>query len=205
MSGTNNTPYGTKGQWGYYTDGETGLLLLTHRYLDPATGMFLTRDPSGFEGGINLYAYVGNGVVVLSDSRGLQILPKAPCPRKMPNIRCSTLGGVIGLPKTDPAYRCAQAVCQWWARQYNEIDDLVKRLCDNVIDCFETNNRLPPVPKEHPCWREGGSDSGGGNFCCVECVKRVCAWFEQPSRQLADRIRDSMLRRCWQQYHGAER
>jgi hypothetical protein len=31
-------PYGYKGQWGYYTDGETGVLLLTHRYLDPAMG-----------------------------------------------------------------------------------------------------------------------------------------------------------------------
>jgi RHS repeat-associated protein len=46
----NNTPYGYKGQWGYYTDGETGLLLLTHRYCDPATGRFLTRDPIRFEG-----------------------------------------------------------------------------------------------------------------------------------------------------------
>lgn len=40
-------PYGYKGQWGYYTDSETGLLLLTYRYLDPTTGRFLTRDPIG--------------------------------------------------------------------------------------------------------------------------------------------------------------
>jgi uncharacterized protein RhaS with RHS repeats len=46
------------------------LLLLTHRYLDPATGRFLTRDPIGVEGGINLYAYVGNGVVMGSDACG---------------------------------------------------------------------------------------------------------------------------------------
>jgi RHS repeat-associated protein len=58
MSGTNNTPYGTKGQWGYYTDGETGLLLLTHRYFDPATGRFLTRDPIGVEGGIKGQQYM---------------------------------------------------------------------------------------------------------------------------------------------------
>jgi len=69
----NNTPYGYKGQWGYYTDGETGLLLLTHRYYDPATGRFLTRDPIGFEGGINLYAYVGNGVVMQEDRMGLKV------------------------------------------------------------------------------------------------------------------------------------
>jgi RHS repeat-associated protein len=70
MSGNNPTPYGYKGQWGYYTDGETGLLLLTHRYLDPATGRFLTRYPIGFDGGINLYATVGNGVVMKADPLG---------------------------------------------------------------------------------------------------------------------------------------
>jgi RHS repeat-associated protein len=72
-SGNNPTPYGYKGQWGYYTDGETGLLLLTHRYLDPATGRFLTRNPVGFDGGINLYAYVGNGVVMQEDRMGLKL------------------------------------------------------------------------------------------------------------------------------------
>jgi RHS repeat-associated protein len=49
-SGNNPTPYGTKGQWGYYTDGETGLLMRTHRYLDSTTGRFSTRDPMGVEG-----------------------------------------------------------------------------------------------------------------------------------------------------------
>jgi len=73
---------------------ETGLLLLMHRYLDPATGRFLTRDPSGFEGGINLYAYVGNGVVNKIDAEGLWevILP------------CVHLqdGSCIGYCKGDP-------------------------------------------------------------------------------------------------------
>ncbi len=76
MSGTNPTPYGYKAQWGYYTDAESGILLLTHRYLDPATGRFLTRDPIGVEGGVNLYAYVGNGVVMLKDPSGR--MPLAP-------------------------------------------------------------------------------------------------------------------------------
>jgi RHS repeat-associated protein len=75
MSGSNPTPYGYKGQWGYYTDTETGFLLLTHRYLDPAVGRFWTRDPIGLEGGANLYAYVGNGVVVRTDASGLWFFP----------------------------------------------------------------------------------------------------------------------------------
>ncbi len=64
--------YGYKAQSGYYTDVESGILFLTHRYLDPATGRFLTRDPIGVKGGVNLYAYCRNRVVTQSDYLGTQ-------------------------------------------------------------------------------------------------------------------------------------
>jgi len=35
---------------------------------------FLTRDPIGLEGGINLYAYVGNGVVIGKDPSGTVVI-----------------------------------------------------------------------------------------------------------------------------------
>jgi len=69
-SGTVSDPYGYCAQWGYYTDRETGLLLLTHRYYDPGTGRFLTRDPIGYDGGVNLYAYVGNSPLTRIDPAG---------------------------------------------------------------------------------------------------------------------------------------
>ena len=53
-------PWGYEAQAGYYTDSETGLILCTHRYYDPSTGRWLTRDPLGYGGGVNLYGYVGN-------------------------------------------------------------------------------------------------------------------------------------------------
>jgi len=46
---------GFQGQFGAYTDNETGLVLMGHRYYSPGTGRFLTRDPKGYGGGINLY------------------------------------------------------------------------------------------------------------------------------------------------------
>ena len=66
-----NDPWRFGAQKGYYTDLETGLSLLTYRYYDPAQGRFLTRDPAGYGGGINLYSYVTNNPVNGSDPFGL--------------------------------------------------------------------------------------------------------------------------------------
>ena len=66
-----NDPYaGFGGSQGYYQDAETGLSLLGHRYYDPGTGRFLTRDPMHYAGGINLYEYVGNSPLASHDSSG---------------------------------------------------------------------------------------------------------------------------------------
>ncbi len=56
MAPSQQDPIGFGGQYGYYTDVETGLVLLTHRYYDPQNGRFLTRDPVGYAGGLNLYS-----------------------------------------------------------------------------------------------------------------------------------------------------
>ena len=58
-------------QWGYYTDGETGLVLCGHRYYDPARGRWLTRDPIGYAGGVGLYSYCQDEPVLWSDRNGL--------------------------------------------------------------------------------------------------------------------------------------
>lgn len=65
-----DAPWGYKAQWSYYTDSETGLQLLTHRYYDPQAGRFVTRDPIGYSGGVNLYAYTGNNPVNAIDPSG---------------------------------------------------------------------------------------------------------------------------------------
>jgi RHS repeat-associated protein len=63
--------FGYGAQWGYQTDNETGLLLLTNRYYDPWTGRFLNRDPLSYAGGANLYGYAGNNPSSYADPLGL--------------------------------------------------------------------------------------------------------------------------------------
>jgi len=56
---------------GQYYDSETGLHYNYFRYYDPGTGRYLTADPIGQLGGLNLYAYVGNNPVFWIDQYGL--------------------------------------------------------------------------------------------------------------------------------------
>jgi RHS repeat-associated protein len=48
-----------QGQW---TDEETGFYHNRHRFYDPAMGRYISQDPIGFRGGVNLYAYAENPV-----------------------------------------------------------------------------------------------------------------------------------------------
>ncbi len=79
-------PYGYNGQWGYYTDFETGLALCTHRYYDPHNGRWLTRDPIGYDGGVNLYGYVGGNPVGWVDPEGIDRQPGKTPPNKWPPL-----------------------------------------------------------------------------------------------------------------------
>lgn len=51
-------------------DQETGLYHMGPRYYDPALGRWLSEDPVGIAGGINLYAYAGNDPVNGRDPSG---------------------------------------------------------------------------------------------------------------------------------------
>jgi len=95
VSGTN---LATKQYAGYYSHQTSGLYLTsgglapsTGRPYDPTTGKWLSRDPAGENGGLNLYGYVSNDPIIYADKFGLWdgsspdfyptvLRPKDPCP-----------------------------------------------------------------------------------------------------------------------------
>jgi len=69
-SGTVTTPFCFNGQFGVMTE-SNGLLCMQARFYSPIFRRFLSEDPAGFSGGINLYAYTGGDPVNLMDPFGL--------------------------------------------------------------------------------------------------------------------------------------
>ncbi|WP_232363770.1 RHS repeat domain-containing protein [Desulfogranum japonicum] len=57
---------------GQYYDFETGEHYNWHRFYDPETGRYISADPIGLDGGLNLYAYVENDPVNWIDPFGLE-------------------------------------------------------------------------------------------------------------------------------------
>ena len=68
-----------------YTDDESDFVYYGYRYYNPSTGRWLSRDPIGYEGGINEYTFCANDPILRVDVFGLEGVPSAP-----PRLRTST-------------------------------------------------------------------------------------------------------------------
>lgn len=65
------TDVSTKGFTGHDSHAASGLVLTRYRAYDPMAGRWLSPDPLGEAGGMNLYGYVGNDPVNATDPLGL--------------------------------------------------------------------------------------------------------------------------------------
>jgi RHS repeat-associated protein len=54
-------------------DADTGLSYYGYRFYSPAIGKWITRDPIGETGGLNLYGFVNNNPMNFIDPMGLRI------------------------------------------------------------------------------------------------------------------------------------
>ncbi|MCW5872579.1 MAG: RHS repeat-associated core domain-containing protein [Candidatus Eremiobacteraeota bacterium] len=59
------------GGLGCRTDPTTSLVYMRQRWYDPTLQRFISRDPIGLMGGVNIYSYAKNNPVRLTDSRGM--------------------------------------------------------------------------------------------------------------------------------------
>ncbi|MGI8922788.1 MAG: RHS repeat-associated core domain-containing protein [Fimbriimonadales bacterium] len=82
ITGSSTDPYGYNARWGYYFDREIGLYKCTFRDYDPTRGRWLTRDPIGYAGAVNLYGYCIGNPTFWMDPLGFGIW--------------GTVGGVVG-------------------------------------------------------------------------------------------------------------
>jgi RHS repeat-associated protein len=67
-------------KYGYMREPQPNLYLCGFRYYDVQQARWLTRDPIGQSGGINLYGYVGNNPIGAVDPSGLQSPQPGPSP-----------------------------------------------------------------------------------------------------------------------------
>jgi RHS repeat-associated protein len=68
--GTTDTPFLFNGRYGVQTDAN-GLLYMRARYYNPYISRFINADPSGFNGGLNFYAFADGNPISEVDPFGL--------------------------------------------------------------------------------------------------------------------------------------
>jgi RHS repeat-associated protein len=129
----------------------TGLYYYRSRYYDPTFGRFISEDPIGFSGGINIYVYVGNSPLTMTDPFGLDPwwnqsnsllgTPGTPTPPGAPNA------GRLLLEATRIAdIPLAVLINRETERKRAELEETIQ--CAQVVDiviCFSKNHPLGTI------------------------------------------------------------
>jgi RHS repeat-associated protein len=124
---------------GQYFDYETGLHYNWHRFYDPETGRYISADPIGMDGGMNLYNYVGGDPVNLTDPEGLQEQTQIRGPIRGPITKAP--------PLQSPGGRI-------WAPDRSSLLDLTlwfKKFSDGVANNNEYFRQRSELENQIPC------------------------------------------------------
>jgi RHS repeat-associated protein len=101
-TGSDQNPFRYGGKVGYYADGGSGLVLAGARWYSPNLLRWLSRDPIGYAGGDNQYAYVGGNPVGNVDPLGLQDFPFLVGPEGSPRSVEGGLGQYLNQAEMSP-------------------------------------------------------------------------------------------------------
>ncbi len=130
---------------GQVLDAETGLMLYRNRFYSTELGRFLQRDPIGYDAGDwNVYRYVGNRVVTVTDLFGLQFGIPSPMPSPKPQSDPVYKPPVLSHP--DPCLAKAEELCN----QHLASDPMIRGgvMCVNGKSyvCIRHSNKYPGIP-----------------------------------------------------------
>jgi RHS repeat-associated protein len=75
---------------GQYQDPETALHYNRYRYYEPKMARYVSRDPIGMQGGMNVYSYVNNAPVMRADPLGLWDAPFTNMPGVQERVSLGT-------------------------------------------------------------------------------------------------------------------
>jgi len=117
---------------GQYEDAESGLCYNLHRYYELLVGRYLTTDPIGFDGGMNLYGYCFNDPVFRIDPHGL-----ASCDDKCTKIFMMPYRKKTGYTESGTWFDQAYAgKCYYRKMERDEMQWFIKEfyICRSYID-----------------------------------------------------------------------
>jgi len=150
-------------------DKETGLYYYRARYYDPMDGNFISKDPIGFKGGINLYSYVGQNPINRIDPSGLAWQPGQPGNWPSP------------YPAPPPyPFPGGQPPGPGWYPPPRPGDSCLKPGCFFKCILYSPTNAMPLVkcalsgfdPANPSCWQAGGNIGVKTPDCYEQCKGR---------------------------------
>ena len=94
---SNGSAWTRYGYTGRERDAATGLMYYRARWYDAQQGRFLTEDPIGMQGGMNLYSYVVNNPLSFVDPLGLFAWRAFLCGAVNAFFPALALGALVGL------------------------------------------------------------------------------------------------------------
>ena len=120
-----NNPYQYTGQ---RYDPETGFMYYKNRYYDTNLGRFISRDPIGYEGGINLYEYATSSPVTKLDSKGTSWIDWVPV--------IGTIKNYLYDPEGENMidYIICRPLSSEWDPKNEAFNEAVKRKCESCCE-----------------------------------------------------------------------
>lgn len=170
---------------GQYEDAETGLHYNFRRYYDPEIGRYVTQDPIGLEGGVNVYSYANGNPILYIDPRG----EVAPLIVWGARAAAGALAAALKKCAKDPVCRCR---AMYAAKEVpcripcpgNASCSYLKFAASALEMCYRVRNwyiaagcdKHIPTTKDHPGQRD---ESAAKYSTCVRFRDKACAGCSQ--------------------------